>query len=164
MTADCMGSAKYGRCPITAIATAKGPEWDPEVRGPTNLILEWCRFVPQIAPQTPARAWTAMEEHIQGGNQWAKVVGPMRATYMHLKEMGWQIEMDDTGHISGLLNWSREALRPSDAVTWTVFKDGIERTRIKMIWAKASAHEESKIWNLEWTSRWPKDIIKGSYR
>ena len=36
--ADCMGSAKSGRCPITAIAIAKGPEWDPEVRGPTNLI------------------------------------------------------------------------------------------------------------------------------
>ena len=54
--------------------------------------------------------------------------------------MGWQIEMDDTGHISGLLNQSKEAWRPSDAVTWADFKDEIERTRTKIIWAKASAH------------------------
>ena len=52
MAADCMGSAKYGRCPTTAISIAKGPEWDPEVRGPTRLMLEWCRLVPQIAPET----------------------------------------------------------------------------------------------------------------
>ena len=32
MAADCMGSANYGRYPITAIAITKGPEWDAEVR------------------------------------------------------------------------------------------------------------------------------------
>ena len=47
--------------PALAIAIAKAPEWDPEVRGPTNLILEWCRLVPQAAPHTLVRAWSAME-------------------------------------------------------------------------------------------------------
>ena len=85
MAADCMGSAKYGRCPISAIA--KGPEWDPEVRGPTNPIMGWCKLAPQVAPETRTRAWAAMEEHIHGGKQWTKVVGPMSATDMHLRGM-----------------------------------------------------------------------------
>ena len=87
MAADCMDSAKFGRCPITAIAIAKGPEGDPYVRGPTNQLLEWCRLVPKVAPLRLARAWRAIEEQIQRGNQWAKVTGPTSATYMHLKEM-----------------------------------------------------------------------------
>ena len=61
MAADCMGSAKYGRCPITAIAIAKWPEWDPEVRGPTRLILEWCRLAPRIAPENLTNAWIGVE-------------------------------------------------------------------------------------------------------
>ena len=108
LAADCMGSAKFGHCPITAIAIAKGPEWDPEVRSPTNLIMEWCKLVPQVVPQTLVRAWSAMEEHIQGGNQCAKVVGPMSATYMHLKDMQWQPETDDEGCICGIINQQNE--------------------------------------------------------
>ena len=84
MAADCVGNAKSGRCPITAIAIAKGPEWDPEVRGPTRLIMEWCRLTQLVPPDTLTNAWVKMEEHIEGGNEWAKVVGPMNATYMHL--------------------------------------------------------------------------------
>ena len=57
MAADCMGCAKYGRCPITAIAIAKGPEWDPEVRGPTRLIMEWCRLTQLVPPDTLTKAW-----------------------------------------------------------------------------------------------------------
>ena len=131
MAADCMGSAKYGRCPITAIAIAKGPEWDPEVRGPTRLIMEWCRLMHLVPPDTLTEAWIKMEEHIQGGNQWAKVVGPMSAAYMHLKEMGWQIETNDAGQISGVINNQGEAWRPNDAVTWVDFQEELENTRIK---------------------------------
>ena len=57
MAADSMGCTKYGMCPITAIAIAKGPEWDPEVRGPTRLLMEWCRLVPQVPPETLVKAW-----------------------------------------------------------------------------------------------------------
>ena len=57
MGADSMGSAKYGRCPISAIAIAKGPEWDPEVRGPTRLIMEWCRLTQLVPPDTLTKAW-----------------------------------------------------------------------------------------------------------
>ena len=99
-----MGYAKYGRCPIKAIAIAKGPEWDPEVRGPTRLIMEWCRLMHLVPPDTLTEAWKSMEEHIDGGNQWAKVVGPMSAAYMHLKDMWWQVENKDVGQISGVID------------------------------------------------------------
>ena len=135
-----MGCAKYGRCPITGIAIAKGPEWDPEVRGPTRLIMEWCRLTPQVPPDTLTEAWVKMEEHIDGGNQWAKVVGPMSATYMHLKEMGWLVETNEAGQISRVIDNNGEAWRPNDAVTWVDFQEELERTRIKNRWHKASTH------------------------
>ena len=99
-----MGCAKYGRCPVTAIAIAKGPEWDPEVRGPTRLIMEWCKLVPQMQPETLVNAWEKMEQKLEGGNQWAKVTGPMSAAYMHLKDMNWQVETNDAYQISGLID------------------------------------------------------------
>ena len=127
MAADCMGCAKYGRFPITAIAIAKGPEWDPEVRGPTRLIMEWCRIMHLVPPDTLTEAWIRMEEHIEGGNQWAKVVGPMSAAYMHLKEMGWMVETNDVGQISGVINNQGETWRPNDAVTWVDFQEELEK-------------------------------------
>ena len=48
MAADATGTAKKGRCPITAIAVAKGIEWDPYVRGPVTLIQEWCSLAPKV--------------------------------------------------------------------------------------------------------------------
>ena len=41
MAADATGRANKGRCPITALAIAKGLEWYPYVRGPVRLIQEW---------------------------------------------------------------------------------------------------------------------------
>eukprot|EP00973_Karenia_brevis_P094596 12423271-Karenia_brevis.AAC.1 len=38
--ADAVASSKQGRCPITAVAVAKGPRWDPWVMGPTSTIME----------------------------------------------------------------------------------------------------------------------------
>ena len=48
MAADSTGTARIGRCPIIAIATANGLEWDPYVRGPVGLIQEWCRLAPKV--------------------------------------------------------------------------------------------------------------------
>ena len=140
MTADFMGCAKYGRCPITAIAIAKGPEWDPEIRGPTRLIMEWCRLVPQVPPDTLTQAWINMEQHIEGGNQWAKVTGPMSAAYMHLKEMGWMVETNEADQVCGLIDENGETWRPNDAVTWVDFQEQLETTRIRELWKKASKH------------------------
>ena len=126
MAADCMGCAKAVRCPITAIAIAKGPEWDPYVRGPTNPILEWCRLEAQVAPLTLARSWSAMEQHIQGGNMWAKVTGPMSAMYMHLEEIVWKAESRYIeGHLTGLSHEKGSIWRPNDAATWVDFKQEI---------------------------------------
>ena len=84
-------------------------------------------MAPQVAPETLARAWKAMEDHIQGGNQWAKVVGPMSATYIHLKEMGWQLETNEVGYISGIFDQNNETWRPNDAVTWVDLQEEIEK-------------------------------------
>ena len=102
--------------------------------------MEWCRLVPQIAPDTLTNAWINMEEHISGGNQWAKVVGPMSATYMHLKDMGWLVETNDNGHMSGIIDQDGEAWRPNDAVTWIDFQEEIEKVRTKALWETASEH------------------------
>ena len=51
MAADSMGCSKRGRCPITAIAVAKGLEWDPYVRGQVQLIKEWASIFPKIEPK-----------------------------------------------------------------------------------------------------------------
>ena len=102
--------------------------------------VEWCRLAPQVAPETLTNAWIKMEEHIDGGNQLAKVVGPMSATYMHLKEMGWMVETNDNGHISGVIDQNWEAWQPNDAVTWVDFQEEREKTRRKAIWEKASEH------------------------
>ena len=120
-----------GRCPITAIAIAKSLEWDPFVRGPTNQILEWCRLAPQVSPLTLARAWTAREQHNQGGNMWAKVTGPMSATYIHPEDMGWKVERQDSeGYLTGIINQQGEIWKPNDAVTWIDVKQEIEEHRI----------------------------------
>ena len=59
---------------------------------------------------------------------------------MNLKGIGWQIDTNDAGQISGVIDTNGEAWRPNDAVTWVDFQEEIERTRIKAIWQKASAH------------------------
>eukprot|EP00973_Karenia_brevis_P090641 12403533-Karenia_brevis.AAC.1 len=43
MGANAVASSKQGRCPITAIAVAKGIRRDPWVIGPANTILPWCK-------------------------------------------------------------------------------------------------------------------------
>ena len=58
-----------------------------------------------------------------GGNQWAKVSGPMSAAYMHLKEMGWMVETNDADQICGLIDENGEIWRPNDAVTWVDFQE-----------------------------------------
>ena len=60
MAADATGTAHKGRCPYTAIAIAKGMEWDPYVRGPVTLIQEWCRVAPKVHLPALQRAWTIM--------------------------------------------------------------------------------------------------------
>ena len=56
MAADSMVCSKRGRCPITAIAVAKDLQWDPYVRGPTQLIKEWANIFSKIEPRALAEA------------------------------------------------------------------------------------------------------------
>ena len=80
MEADATGTAHKGRCPYTAIAVAKGMEWDPYVRGPVTLIQEWCRVAPKVHMPSLQRAWTTMEKVLsQTERSWLTVNGPMSA-------------------------------------------------------------------------------------
>ena len=90
MAADSMGCSKAGRCPITAIAVAKGKEWDPDVRGPAMVLKQWADACPQIEPTGLKQAWDKMMDQLedQEGKAWSRVKGPMEAAYMHLKEIG----------------------------------------------------------------------------
>ena len=63
---------------------------------------------------------------------------------MHLKEMGWLVETNESGQISGVIDNKGEAWRPNDAVTWVDFQEELERTRIKTIWEKASSHRDGE--------------------
>eukprot|EP00973_Karenia_brevis_P052366 7277184-Karenia_brevis.AAC.1 len=45
MGANAVASTKQGRCPITAIAVARGIRWDPWIIGPTNTILQMIEII-----------------------------------------------------------------------------------------------------------------------
>ena len=64
----------------------------------------------------------------------------MSATYKHLKEMAWLVETNEAGQISGVIDSHGEGWRPNDASTWVDFQEELEKTRIKTLWEKASAH------------------------
>ena len=90
MAASATGTANKRRCPITALAAAKGYEWDLYVRGPVSLIQEWCRLAPKEHMPALQRAWTQMEGQLRRAIQpWHMVPGPISAAYMHFQEMGW---------------------------------------------------------------------------
>eukprot|EP00973_Karenia_brevis_P074726 10385611-Karenia_brevis.AAC.1 len=45
MGANAVASSKEGRCPITAIAVAKGMRWGPWIIGPANTILQMVQIL-----------------------------------------------------------------------------------------------------------------------
>eukprot|EP00973_Karenia_brevis_P037838 5218807-Karenia_brevis.AAC.1 len=57
MAADAVASRKHGRCPITAVALAKGLRWDPHVVGPTNTILHMISIVLQWEGEPLGKTW-----------------------------------------------------------------------------------------------------------
>ena len=64
MAADSMGCSKAGRCPITAIAVAKGMEWDPYVRGLALVLKQGADAYPQIEPTGLKQAWDKMVDQL----------------------------------------------------------------------------------------------------
>ena len=143
MAADSMGCSKRGRCPITAIAVAKGLEWDPYVRGPIQLIKEWAAIFPKIEPRALAEAWVKMEDHVEApkGKAWARVRGPMGATHMHLEEMGWApLFQTDPIQMVGLIDSDGNTWEFNNAITWHDFQETLTEERSKQLWEEASKH------------------------
>ena len=141
MAADATGTSHKGRCPYTAIAVAKGMEWDPYVRGPVSLIQEWCRVAPKVHLPTLQRAWTAMEQQLtNASNPWQKVKGPMGAAYMHLKEMGWTISFDNPQDKILYTDTKGDSHEIMDGVSWHEFKTTLEEERISQLWTPMSQH------------------------
>ena len=87
-----------------------------------------------------------MEEHIDGGNQWAKVTGPMSAAYMHLKEMGWMVETNEANQIWGLIDENGDIWSPNDAVTWVDFQEQLEKPALKRFGKKPRITEVGQTW------------------
>ena len=121
MAADSTGFSKRGSCPTTAIAVAKGLEWDPYVRGPTQLIKELAAIYPNIGPKALTEAWANMEDNIEAGARpWSRVKALMGATYMHLQEMGWSAQFEPLAfpHMVGLSDSGGNTRRVSNAISW----------------------------------------------
>ena len=131
--ADSMGCSKIGRCPITAIAVAKGLQWDPYVRGPTQLIKEWAAMFPNISPRALCEAWVKMEDHVEegGGRAWARVKGPMGATHMHLADIWWapQFETTPVPRMVGLSDSDGNQWRLNNAISWHDFQETMGETK-----------------------------------
>ena len=127
MAAGSMGCSKKGRCPITAIVVAKGIEWDPDARGPTQLIKQWAAFFPRIEPGALTEAWANMKDNLEaaGAKPWARVKGPMGATYLHLKEMGCSAQREPlpSPHMVGLAESEGNNWKFNNAISWHDFHE-----------------------------------------
>ena len=92
-----MGCSKKGRCPITAIAVAKGIESDPYVRGTTQFIKQWVAVFPKIEPEALTEAWANMEGNIEGGAEidWPAQFEPLPTPHMvgNRRQQGQQMEV-----------------------------------------------------------------------
>eukprot|EP00973_Karenia_brevis_P059236 8247510-Karenia_brevis.AAC.1 len=77
MGANAVASAEHGRCPITAIAVAKGIRWDPWIICPTNTILQKIQILIGWEGEV-GREWIKSIWDLQHSPlPWARVKGPM---------------------------------------------------------------------------------------
>ena len=95
--------------------------------------MEWCRLMHLVPPETLTEACIKMEEHIEGGNQWAKVVGPMSAAYIHLKEIHTGMDLDALGGKIYDQEKQGDQFEVVDGVSW-------HKDRIEELWPKISRH------------------------
>eukprot|EP00973_Karenia_brevis_P027359 3772437-Karenia_brevis.AAC.1 len=91
MGADAVASSKQGRCPITAITVAKGIQWYPWVRGPVDTIMQMIGILIHRDRGDVGREWFASHWDLDhASHPWSRIKGPIGATHMHLREVGWQ--------------------------------------------------------------------------
>ena len=141
MGADGRGCSKQGRCPITAIALAKGLQGDPYIRGPMQVFKHWAAISAKIEPNALQEAWQKMEQHVftLGGKAWARVKGPMAATFMHLREMGWTAHFGDQGH-DGFMDKEGVLWKFNHEISWQDFEEHTLEIREAQLWTQASGH------------------------
>ena len=68
------------------------------------MFKHWAAISSRIEPSALREAWTKMEAHIMspGVKPWARVKGPIAATFLHLKEMGWSAHFEGDSHVGFL--------------------------------------------------------------
>ena len=87
----------------------------------------------------------------------------MSATYMHLKEMDWLVETNESGQISGIIDNKGEAWRPNDAVTWVDFQEELGKQGLRSSGKRRLPIEEVKTSKMALIYRWRRGIIKILY-
>ena len=78
-----------------------------------------------------------MEQHIDapGGKPWARVKGTMAATYLHLKEMGWQANFegkDEVEHV-GFLDRDGHKWNFNHEISWHDFEEQVQDNRMNQL-------------------------------
>ena len=74
-----------------------------------------------------------------GGKPWARVKGPMAATFMHLQEMGWQAHFGEHGH-DGFMDEEGVLWKFNHEISWQDFEEHILEMRESQLWKQASGH------------------------
>eukprot|EP00973_Karenia_brevis_P008129 1100763-Karenia_brevis.AAC.1 len=73
MGAHAVASTKQGRCPITAIAVAKGIRWDPWIMGPTNTIMHKIEIINTWDGDVGQRWIRSQWDLLHAPHPWARV-------------------------------------------------------------------------------------------
>eukprot|EP00973_Karenia_brevis_P084735 11757770-Karenia_brevis.AAC.1 len=60
--------------------------------GPVNTIIHMIQIINSWDADVGKQWITSQSDLDHAANPWAKVKGPMGATQIHLKEMGWKVQ------------------------------------------------------------------------
>ena len=80
---------------------------------------------------------------------------------MHLKEIGWKVELNEAEHICGLIDEHGETWRPNDAVTWVDFQEQLEKPGSNHSGQRPLYTEAAQTSQKGLTYQWRKGTIKG---
>ena len=106
-----------------------------------QVVKHWAALSPRIEPSALKEAWDKMEAHIMspGGKPWARVKGPMAATFMHLREMGWTAHFTGSEH-DGFMDQNGTLWKFNHEISWQDFDEHIQEIREQHLWTQASHH------------------------
>ena len=81
-----------GLCTTTVIQVVWGPEKDPAINVPSDVVLDFLRFLDKNREfiEEVQEVWSDVRDHLMSGVRWLRVGGPMAATMSVLMDIGWR--------------------------------------------------------------------------